>query len=131
MMKKWMSVFVSFVLLLAILSACGEETSISDDDGNKASAADKKDSSQDNNNDKDKDQDSDSSKKKKEDDIWTYYNGSTWSDNYKGFKTKIKKAVVSDVAPAEDGSDEEQSAVGVKFLLASVVHINFIKFPHV
>jgi len=96
------------------------DTSISDDGGDKASASDKKD------NDSAKKADS---KKKEKEDIWTYYNGTTWSNTYQGFKTSIKKAVVSDKAPAEDGSDKKQSAVGVKFKLDNTTKDKFTTYP--
>lgn len=90
--------------------------------------------SEDNDKDKKADKDDDKADKKsegsdKKDDVWTYYEDATWKDDYKGFKSKIKKVAISDKAPAADGSDEEQSAVGVQMKLNNTTKDKFTTYP--
>ncbi|UQD51805.1 hypothetical protein C0971_06965 [Bacillus methanolicus] len=75
-------------------------------------------------------EDKQQSEKKKED-IWTYYENATWSDNFKGLKTTIQKVVVSDKAPGIDdiGNQITTSAVGVKFQIENTTVGKFTTYP--
>lgn len=132
-LKKVLMLFASIVLILSILSGCGSSsTNSSGSDKNKAQAADKKTSKT-----KDTAKTSSSSSNtgnsqsssSKSNGIWTYYNGTQWSDNYQGFKTQIEKAVVTNKAPAQDGSSKLYSAVGVKFKLTNTTKGKFTTYP--
>jgi len=109
----------SLVLIFGVLAGCGDDSTKIASDNNSKTTTKKEDS----------DKNSSGSSQKQTNDIWTYYNNATWSNNYQGFKTTIEKVVVSDKAPAEDGSDKKQTAVGVKFKLENTTKDKFTTYP--
>ncbi|WP_341348580.1 hypothetical protein [Paenibacillus sp. FSL H3-0469] len=63
-------------------------------------------------------------------DIWTYYNDATWTDDFKGLVSTIEKVVVSDRAPQEnDQNDLTASAVGIKVKLENTTEKLFSTYP--
>ena len=64
------------------------------------------------------------------DDIWTYYNDATWTDDFNGLVSTIEKVVVSDKAP-KDGNPEDLtgSAVGVKMKIENTTDKLFTTYP--
>lgn len=72
---------------------------------------------------------SESDSQEKKDDIWTYFEGSTWNENYEGLNQQIEKVVITDKAPATDGSDNKTSAVGIKFKLDNTTKEKFTTYP--
>lgn len=60
-------------------------------------------------------------------DYWTVIDGATWSDDYEGLKTTVKKIVVSDKVPTSDGATT--SVVGVKFNIENTTKETFSTFP--
>lgn len=112
---KLLAVASAITLIIGILGACSD-TSIDGDTGTSKSSSSSPSKK-------------DDSSSKKSNDIWTYYNGTTWSNDYQGFKTTIEKVVVSDEAPANDGSDKKMSAVGVKFKLENTTKSKFTTYP--
>ncbi|OOM75355.1 hypothetical protein CLPUN_33010 [Clostridium puniceum] len=117
-MKKQFITAILIGLISINLVACGNSKST--DSAIKADTA-KSDSSSKSDTTK-----SDSSSK---DDVWTYFNGTTWSDDYNGLKLEIEKAVTTDKAPAQDGSDKKASAVGVKLKLTNNTKEKFCTYP--
>ncbi|WLR41656.1 hypothetical protein LC087_12345 [Bacillus carboniphilus] len=71
----------------------------------------------------------DDKEKAKEDDIWTYYEDATWSDDFKGLKMEIQKIFVTNEAPSDDDPDALTSAVGMKFKLENTTDGKFTTFP--
>ncbi|GAK40791.1 hypothetical protein PUW24_21140 [Paenibacillus urinalis] len=64
------------------------------------------------------------------DDIWTYYNDATWSDDFNGVVTTIEKVVVSDKAPKDgDTEDLTASAVGIKMNIENTTDKIFTTYP--
>lgn len=67
---------------------------------------------------------------KQAEDIWTYYNNATWTDNFNGLKLTVEKVVVSDKAPEEtDPTKKDASAVGVRFKLENTTQGKFTTYP--
>jgi len=116
-LKKVTLLFFIFILI-GILSACSSQTTkINGNDSSNIKTATKSDNN------------ADKTTKEEKKDLWTYYNGTTWTDDYNGFKTTIEKVTVTDKAPAEDGSDEKESAVGVKVKLDNTTNNKFTTYP--
>ncbi|AKU27860.1 MULTISPECIES: hypothetical protein [Geobacillus] len=111
------------LFMLFLLGACNDVDTIqqSEDEKAKAKAGE---------NAKSTNEDKQQNQKKKED-IWTYYENATWSDNFKGLKTTIQKVVVSDKAPGydEEGNEIPTSAVGVKFQIENTTEGKFTTYP--
>jgi hypothetical protein len=106
-MKKICFVLFTFMMVV-LLGACGSVGKIEGDTATAKTSA--------KTSEKTSDEKQQAPKKEKKEDIWTYYNNATWSDNYKGLKTEVEKVVVSDKAPGldDDGNEITTSAVGVK-----------------
>ncbi|MCM3705855.1 MULTISPECIES: hypothetical protein [Cytobacillus] len=109
------------VLSALVLSACSEDVAkqeLEKNDDNKAEAKvsdDKK---------------SEGSKdEEKSEEIWTYYDNATWSDDYNGLKMEIQKAVVTDKAPTPEDENAKASAVGVKFKMENTTDGKFTFYP--
>ena len=126
MKKKFISAFVAITLSLSLIacSSASKKAEISNDSTKKEDSAAKKE-------DKPKTDastatSSDSSNK---DDIWTYYNGTQWSDNFDGLNLQIEKVVLSDKAPSIDNADKKESAAGVKFKLTNTTKDKFTTYP--
>lgn len=62
-------------------------------------------------------------------DIWTYYNDATWSEDFNGLKTTIQKVVITDIAPTVEDESAEVSAVGVKFSIENTSDHVFTTYP--
>lgn len=62
-------------------------------------------------------------------DIWTYYNDATWSEDFNGLKTTIQKVVITDKAPTVEDESAEVSAVGVKFSIENTSDHVFTTYP--
>lgn len=63
-------------------------------------------------------------------DIWTYYNDATWTDDFNGLISTIEKVVVSDRAPQQDDeNDLTASAVGIKIKLENTTEKLFTSYP--
>lgn len=107
-MKKSLALLLIGVLSLSVLAGCSKPEI--KDGGSKPSATDTK-------------------KEDKKDDVWTYFNGTKWSEDFKGLKFEIEKAVVTDKAPAEDRSDKLESAVGVKMKITNTTKEKFTTYP--
>ncbi|OMF09541.1 hypothetical protein BK129_01410 [Paenibacillus amylolyticus] len=64
------------------------------------------------------------------DDIWTYYDNATWSDDFNGVKSSIEKVVVTDQAPKDyDESNLTASAVGIKFKIENTTDKLWTTYP--
>ncbi|MEK5036345.1 hypothetical protein MKY96_33485 [Paenibacillus sp. FSL R7-0302] len=59
-------------------------------------------------------------------DYWTVIDGATWSDDYEGLKTTVKKIVVSNEVPL-DGN--KKPAVGVSFTIENTTKDTFTTYP--
>lgn len=118
-MKKnvWTIAFLSAAIML-LLAACGDDIEIQ---GEKSAAKTGEDVVS---SDEEDDGDADES-----DDIWTYYDDATWSEDFNGLKMEIQKVVVTNDAPSEDGSEGTQSAVGVKFKMENTTEDKFTTYP--
>lgn len=116
-MKKLLTIPLSLLLL----TACGDVDTIQQSDDEKAKAKVEE------NAEKDKKQ----NEEKKKEDIWTYYESATWSDDFQGLKTTIQKVVVSDKAPGidDEGDQITTSAVGVKFHIENTTEGKFTTYP--
>lgn len=112
-------------LFLFLLGACSDVDTIQQSEDEKAKAKVGENASKESTN-----EDKQQNEKKKED-IWTYYENATWSDNFKGLKTTIQKVVVSDKAPGYDekGNEITTSAVGVKFQIENTTEGKFTTYP--
>jgi hypothetical protein len=112
-------------LFLLLLAACNNVDTIQQSEDEKAKAKVGENASKESAN-----EDKQQNEKKKED-IWTYYENATWSDNFKGLKTTIQKVVVSDKAPGydEEGNEITTSAVGVKFQIENTTEGKFTTYP--
>jgi hypothetical protein len=112
-------------LFLLLLAACNDVDTIQQSEDEKAKAKVGENASKESTN-----EDKQQNEKKKED-IWTYYENATWSDNFKGLKTTIQKVVVSDKAPGydEEGNEITTSAVGVKFQIENTTDGKFTTYP--
>jgi hypothetical protein len=112
-------------LFLLLLTACNDVDTIQQSEDEKAKAKVGENASKESTN-----EDKQQNEKKKED-IWTYYENATWSDNFKGLKTTIQKVVVSDKAPGydEEGNEITTSAVGVKFQIENTTDGKFTTYP--
>jgi hypothetical protein len=112
-------------LFLLLLTACSDVDTIQQSEDEKAKAKVGENASKESTN-----EDKQQNEKKKED-IWTYYENATWSDNFKGLKTTIQKVVVSDKAPGydEEGNEITTSAVGVKFQIENTTDGKFTTYP--
>jgi hypothetical protein len=112
-------------LFLLLLAACNNVDTIQQSEDEKAKAKVGENASKESTN-----EDKQQNEKKKED-IWTYYENATWSDNFKGLKTTIQKVVVSDKAPGydEEGNEITTSAVGVKFQIENTTEGKFTTYP--
>ncbi|MGM0836060.1 MAG: hypothetical protein ACQEV7_07875 [Bacillota bacterium] len=62
-------------------------------------------------------------------DVWTYYNDATWSDDFNGLKFEIMKVVVTDKAPTIEDESAQASAVGVKFRFENTTEDKFTTYP--
>lgn len=62
-------------------------------------------------------------------DIWTYYDDATWSDDFNGLKFEILKVVVTDKAPTMEDETATESAVGVKFRFENTTEGKFTTYP--
>ena len=111
------------LFMLFLLGACNDVDTIQQSEDEKAKAKVGE-------NAKTTNEDKQQNRKKKED-IWTYYENATWSDNFKGLKTTIQKVVVSDKAPGydEEGNEITTSAVGVKFQIENTTEGKFTTYP--
>ncbi|MET3943180.1 uncharacterized lipoprotein YehR (DUF1307 family) [Paenibacillus sp. PvP094] len=64
------------------------------------------------------------------DDIWTYYDNATWSDDFNGVKSSIETVVVTDKAPKDyNENDLTASAVGVKFKIENTTDKLWTTYP--
>ncbi|KXG10681.1 hypothetical protein AT864_01272 [Anoxybacillus sp. P3H1B] len=105
-----------------LLSACNDVDTIKQSEDEKAKAKVEESA---------KNEDTDKGTKEKKEDIWTYYENATWSDDFKGLKTTIQKVVASDKAPGldEEGNEITTSAVGVKFQIENTTEGKFTTYP--
>ncbi|ULO08949.1 hypothetical protein H1230_09340 [Paenibacillus sp. 19GGS1-52] len=63
-------------------------------------------------------------------DIWTYYDNATWTDNFNGLVSTVEKVVVSDRAPQKDDeNDLTASAVGIKMKVENTTKKLFTAYP--
>jgi hypothetical protein len=122
---KKMKKLLMIPLFLLLLAACNDVDTIQQSEDEKAKAKVGENASKESTN-----EDKQQNEKKKED-IWTYYENATWSDNFKGLKTTIQKVVVSDKAPGydEEGNEITTSAVGVKFQIENTTDGKFTTYP--
>ncbi|MEV2340948.1 hypothetical protein ABNC55_17860 [Paenibacillus larvae] len=60
-----------------------------------------------------------------EDDIWTYYDNAKWEDNFKGLKSEIVSAGLSDKAPNLEDSSKKVPLVGVYLSLENTTDKTF------
>jgi hypothetical protein len=113
------------LFMLFLLGACSDVDTIQQSEDEKAKAKVGENANKESTN-----EDKQQNQKKKED-IWTYYENATWSDNFKGLKTTIQKVVVSDKAPGydEEGNEITTSAVGVKFQIENTTEGKFTTYP--
>lgn len=120
-MKKIMCLLFAGALSL-MLAGCGGDAAVEELDKNDTEKAEAKTTS-------DSAKEEKPEKKAQEDDIWTYYNDATWSDDYNGLKMEIQKAVVTDKAPTMEDETAETSAVGVKFKMENTTDGKFTFYP--
>jgi len=124
-MKKLLSLLVTALLALMV-AACGADSATEELDKNDTNKAEAKTGDSEASDDK---EEADSTEEKKEDDIWTYYDNATWSDEYNGLKLEIQKAVVTDKAPTIEDENANASAVGVKFRMENTTDGKFTFYP--
>lgn len=105
------------LLLVLLLVACGEENIELQGETSEAKTGETEEAVE------------ESESEEESDDIWTYYEDATWSDNFNGLEIEIQKVAVTNEAPAEDGSDDTQSAVGVKFKMENTTEDKFTTYP--
>jgi hypothetical protein len=112
------------LFLLFLLGACSDVDTIQQNEDEKAKAKVGENANKESTNENKQNE-------KKKEDIWTYYENATWSDNFKGLKTTIQKVVVSDKAPGydEEGNEITTSAVGVKFQIENTTEGKFTTYP--
>lgn len=127
------SIFAVIALAAVVLGGCGSETTtIKDDDstaetqttvsGTETTATDKSNDGS--------EAETPEESAKETDDIWTYYNDATWSDDFNGVVTTIEKVVVTDKVPAEgDVENLTASAVGVKMSIKNNTDKIFTTYP--
>ncbi|MEC0092902.1 hypothetical protein [Paenibacillus macquariensis] len=66
----------------------------------------------------------------KVEDIWTYYNDTTWSDDFNGIISTIEKVVVSDKVPKDGNKDDPTaSAVGVVMKIENTTENIYTTYP--
>ncbi|MGD6957289.1 hypothetical protein ACQCWA_03975 [Rossellomorea aquimaris] len=120
-MKKLVYLLSTGALAL-MLTGCGGDAAVEELDKNDTEKAEARTAS-------DSGKEEKPEEKAKEDDIWTYYNDATWSDDYNGLKMEIQKAVVTDKAPTMEDESAETSAVGVKFKMENTTDGKFTFYP--
>lgn len=115
------------VALAVLLSACGNagtdaaKDELKKNDDNKSEA--KVNTSENEKSDKDEKESAES------EDIWTYYNDATWSDEFNGLKIEVQKVVVTEKAPTLEDENAEESAIGVKFKVENTSERVFSTYP--
>lgn len=117
-----LSIAILTILVAVVLSACGDNevtTELEKNDTEKAEAKV----------DKEEPATSEVETEEQSEDIWTYYNDATWSEDFNGLKTTIQKVVVTDKAPTVEDESAEVSAVGVKFSIENTSDHVFTTYP--
>ncbi|UXH46470.1 hypothetical protein N5C46_10635 [Rossellomorea vietnamensis] len=117
-MKKMSFLFAGALVMM--LAGCGGDAAVEELDKNETQKAEAKTTSA---------SEEKTEKKAQEEDIWTYYNDATWSDDYNGLKMEIQKVVVSDKAPTMEDENAKGSAVGVKFKMENTTEGKFTFYP--
>jgi len=113
------------ILVAVVLSACGDSkatTELEKNDTEKAEAKVEKEAP-------DASEETEIKTEEQSEDIWTYYNDATWSEDFNGLKTTIQKVVVTDKAPTVEDESAEVSAVGVKFSIENTSDHVFTTYP--
>ena len=119
MKKNLWTITLLLLFLSMILVACGNDTEIQ---GEKSKAKTGEDV-------ENVDEEEEASREEGDgEDIWTYYEDATWSDNYNGLEMEIQKIAVTNDMPAEDDEDDTQSAVGIKFKMENTTEDKFTVF---
>lgn len=112
MKKKALSIILTGILVLSFVG-CSKAEPKTEDKNQKLASENK----------------SESDSKEKQDDVWTYYEGSKWLEDYNGLKQEIEKVVVTDKGPASSKESGEASYVGVKFKLENTTENKFTTYP--
>ncbi|WRP07313.1 hypothetical protein U9J35_03865 [Rossellomorea aquimaris] len=120
-MKKIIGILFAGATAL-MLAGCGGDAAVEELDQNDTEKAEAKTAS-------DSSKEEKPEEKAQEEDIWTYYNDATWSEDYNGLKMEIQKAVVTDKAPTMEDENAEMSAVGVKFKMENTTDGKFTFYP--
>jgi hypothetical protein len=129
-MKRLLALFS--VVLLVALAGCGSDSASKKIDENSTKAAAKTGDQQTKSDAKSSNtkNTSTTSEPAKQDDVWTYYNNATWSNNFNGLKLQVEKVVVTDKAPElSDTTKRDASAVGVRFKLENTTKGKFTVYP--
>lgn len=118
-------VFTLALMLLAsiTLAACGENEATKELDKNDTEKATAKVGEE------TKEKTEEEATEKQPEDIWTYYNDATWSEDFAGLKSTIQKVVVSDITPTMEDENAKASAVGVKFTIENTSDHVFTTYP--
>lgn len=115
MKKKVLSIILTGILVLSF-AGCTKTESKADGKNQKLASENK----------------SESDSKEKQDDIWTYYEGSKWAEDYKGLNQEILKVVITDKGPSMDKDNKDTkdgSYVGIKFKLDNTTKDKFTTYP--
>ena len=126
--KLWLLTAVLLSLTL-VLTACGDEIGIEGEQSEAKTGDNGDEASADGGTDEAEEADDGAENEGSGDDVWTYYDNATWSEDFNGLQMEIQKVVVTNDAPAEDGSDGTQSAVGVKFKMENTTEDKFTTYP--
>ncbi|WP_181349379.1 hypothetical protein [Thalassobacillus sp. CUG 92003] len=128
--KNWM---LTALLVGAVsLSACGEDAAkeeLEENDDNKAEAKVDDEATASESESETEAAETEAAKEGEKNDLWTYYDDVTWSDDFNGLKSEIQKVVVTEKAPTMEDETAEESAVGVKFKLENTTEGKFTTYP--
>lgn len=117
-----LNIAILTILVTVVLSACGDFEATTELEKNDTEKAEAKVG-------KEEPAASEVETKEQSEDIWTYYNDATWSEDFNGLKTTIQKVVVTDKAPTVEDESAEVSAVGVKFSIENTSDHVFTTYP--
>ncbi|MCA1319771.1 hypothetical protein LC085_07575 [Bacillus tianshenii] len=125
-MKKLLALLFAMTLLTACGNAATNE--LNEKDTDKAEAKTGDDATPASTEPKEAEEEEEPAEAESED-VWTYYNDATWSDDFNGLKFEIMKVVVTDKAPTIEDESAQESAVGVKFRFENTTEDKFTTYP--